>query len=493
MNAPAPKPRKVAADSAPTPLDPVESDRLLQPCAEADGLGLAVSGGPDSLALMRLVADWRARSRPDLPVVVFTVDHGLRPGSADEADRVAGWARTAGLEHKTLLWEGRKPAAGIQAAAREARYRLLAEACAKAGLSHLATAHHLDDQAETLLLRLARGSGVDGLSAMPELTQWPGLTMVRPLLDTPRARLVATLEAIGQPWIEDPSNDDPRFARARLRKLMPALAEEGMTARRLADTAQRLRRARTALEATAAELHNAAVSEDAAGFCRLDRAVLAAAPEEIGLRVLARLLMGVGGSDYPPRLDRLERLYGLVTDDLPSADWRGATLSGCRVMASGADVLVVREMGRDGLPVDRFAGSGTMVWDRRFRIGSYPDSKVDGSGSKIESFVVRALGVDGVARIREDSRLRDIPLAAARAAPGVFAGDRLVAAPLVERQPGTYSPPDFAFAFLGGSRFAAAAARNRGNDTPAAPGGGELTRRHGNDGLQSYLLEIEIR
>ena len=453
----------MAADRDTIALTAAEADRLLAPFAAAAGLGLAVSGGADSLALMRLVADWRTRSRPDLPVVVLTVDHGLRPEAAEEARQVAQWARDAGLEHRTLVWKGSKPSAGIQAAAREARYRLLVEACAEHGLSHLLTAHHLDDQAETLLLRLARGSGVDGLSAMPETAEWPGVTMSgpaigRPLLDVPKARLVATLGAHRQDWIEDPSNADARFARARLRDLMPALAREGMTARRLAETAKRMRRARAALEQTAAGLHRAAVTADPAGFCRLDRGTLLAAPEDIGLRVLARLLMGVGGADYAPRLDRLERLYARL--GAASAGSGAVTLSGCRVVISGEAATVFRETGRAGLPVERVDGPGPVVWDRRFRLDI-------GKSAERHALTVRALGSAGLSRIREISGLRDIPPAAARVAPGVFAGDRLVAAPLVEAEPGPYSPDGFSFAFLGAGRFAA-----RSGDGTGPNGGG---------------------
>lgn len=442
----------MAAETQHEPLTDAEADRLLSSFANADGLGLAVSGGPDSVALMRLVAGWRVRQCPDLPVIVLTVDHGLRPEAAAEARQVATWARDCGLTHRTLHWEGHKPVADIQAAARTARYRLMADACANAGLSHLLTAHHLDDQAETLLLRLARGSGVDGLSAMPEAARWPGLLLARPFIDVPRGRLAATLAALGQPWIDDPSNDNPKFARVRLRSMMPSLAAEGMTARRLAETAKRMRRARAALETMAADLHRTAVTEDMAGFCRVDLAAFGSAPEEIGLRVLARLLMGIGGSDYPPRLECLERLYDAVLDDTRSGG--GATLCGCRIVRSGTALIVFRETGRTGLPVQPVNPAGTLVWDRRFRI----DAACDVVGSGLQ---VRALGEEGVKRVRENSSLRIIPVEAARVSPGIFDGDRLIAAPLVEDRAGgmaggPYSPPEFAIAFTGRSRFAGA-------------------------------------
>ncbi|MEJ8574089.1 tRNA lysidine(34) synthetase TilS [Microbaculum marinum] len=434
----------MAAHSADAPLSRPEADRLLAPLAAAAGIGLAVSGGADSLALMRLAADWRHRLHPRLPMMVFTVDHALRPEAAAEAAQVAEWARAAGLEHATLVWEGAKPRADIAAAAREARYRLLVEACAAHGLSHLVTAHHRDDQAETLLMRLARGSGVDGLAAMPEASDWRGVVHLRPFLGTAKARLGATLARFGQTWIEDPSNRDDRFARSRIRALMPDLAKEGLASQRLAETARRMRRARAALESAAADLHRAVVREDPAGFCRIDREAWSSAPEELGLRVLARLLMGIGGTDYPPRLERLERLYGDLTceTEAPAA----ATLNGCRVVRSPETVLVLREAGRVGLPVVSLDAAPGVVWDRRFRI--------DRAGAPAKGLTVRALGADGVAVVRRTSELRAIPVVAARVAPAVFLGETLLAAPLVEARPGPYSGAEFTFSFVGAARFA---------------------------------------
>lgn len=448
----------MAAEAATTPIDAAEADRLLAGLEAASGLAVAVSGGADSVALMRLVADWRSRERSGLPVVALTVDHGLRTESAGEARRVKRWAKAVGLDHETLAWTGEKPGSDIQAGAREARYSLLAQACVRRGLSHLVTAHHLDDQAETLLLRLARGSGVDGLSAMPSTSDWLGVRLARPLLDIHKGRFVATLERLGQDWIEDPSNTDRRYARARIRALMPELAAEGMTARRLADTARRMRRARAALESAAADLHLSAVSEDAAGFCLIDRRVLCAAPEEIALRVLARLLMGIGGSDYPPRVERLERLHARLAGDAGDAGSGGrsvVTLSGCRLVVDGGNILIHRESGRTGLPVEPLPGSGALVWDRRFRI----DAAGRRTGGRL---LVRALGADGVAAVRRQSRLRDIPAAIARVAPGVFSGDRLVAAPSVEAEPGPFSPGHLSVDFVGRSRFASAARAGTG-------------------------------
>lgn len=442
-----------AVPSSENPLTSAEADALFAPLAGAGGIALAVSGGADSVALMRLVADWRARNGLAMPVTVFTVDHGLRAEARAEAEQAGAWARAVGLNHEILTWHGEKPVADIQAAARAARYRLLVDACARSGLSHLALAHHRDDQAETVLMRLARGSGVDGLAAMAEDTVRDGLTVVRPLLDQPKARLVATLRALGQDWIEDPSNADKRFARPRLRSLMPALAGEGMTAERLADTARRMRRVRAALDQAAGELHEHCVSEDRAGFCRLDRDRFADAPEEIGLRVLSRLLMGIGGGDYPPRLDRLERLYGLLTVPMGEDDSGTiATLAGCRIGARRGALWVSREWGRSGLPVTEIADARPVNWDGRFEVRS--DLAISGAKSGEAAYSVRALGRDGLQVLRAGSRLREMPAAVAHVAPAVFRGPKLVAAPLVEAEPGPYSPPGFTFRFLGRTKFA---------------------------------------
>ncbi|TAN55437.1 MAG: tRNA lysidine(34) synthetase TilS, partial [Magnetospirillum sp.] len=268
----------------------------LGPFESRPRLAVAVSGGGDSLALVLLAAEWAGAQGGE--VVAVTVDHRLRPASGEEAARVGHWLGAHGIGHRTLTWDGMKPAADLQAAARRARYELLGAFCRSAGILHLLLAHHREDQAETLLLRLGRGSGVDGLAAMAmdRPTRWGRL--LRPLLDTPRQRLRATLSVRGQPWIEDPSNSSAVFARVRLRQLAPALAAEGLGADRLAATARRLARVRDALEQAVAEAACRSVVLHPAGFARCDAAVLARLPDEIGLRLLARLVSVMGGGEY---------------------------------------------------------------------------------------------------------------------------------------------------------------------------------------------------
>ncbi|MFO1060469.1 MAG: ATP-binding protein [Dongiaceae bacterium] len=243
------------------------------------------------------------------------------------------------------------------------RYALLAGWCRRRGALHLLLAHQQEDQAETLLLRLARGSGLSGLAAMPAVAERGGLRLLRPLLAVPRARLAALLRAAGQPWIEDPSNRDPAYGRVRLRRLAPALAAEGLTAPRLADTAARLGQARAALEAELAAWLAAAAAIRPEGYLWLDRGRLAAARPDLALAALGRCLATVGGADYPPRLERLERLCRALLAPDPGA----ATLGGCRVVPRGGRLLLCREPAAASAALPLLPG-GAVLWDGRFRL-----------------------------------------------------------------------------------------------------------------------------
>ena len=336
----------------------------LEPFEPQPHVAAAVSGGADSLALTFLLHDWLAARGGRL--AAFTVDHGLRPESAAEAAAVGRLLTGAGIAHRVLRWDGagclKKDGGSRQAAARAARYRLLLEACEAAGIFHLALAHHLEDQAETFLLRLGRGSGLDGLAAMAPVSETSGLRLLRPLLALPKARLLATLEARRLRWVEDPSNDDTAYARVRLRRLLPELAGEGMTPARLGSASRHLGRARAALEGDVAAVLARAVRPDPAGFLDLDPAVLAGASGEVSRRALARCLMAVGGRDYTPRLERLERLHACLARGLD----RAVTLGGCRIVARGGRWLIVREAGRSAAAA--LQPGGRLLWDGRFEV-----------------------------------------------------------------------------------------------------------------------------
>lgn len=340
-------------------------------------IAVACSGGADSLALAILADEWvRALGGRTTALVV---DHAMRPESAEEAVIVAGRLRALGIEAEILTRAGAAPASDRQAAARRARYALLRRWCEAAGVLHLLLAHHRQDQAETLLLRLARGSGVDGLGAMAPLVELAELRLLRPLLDVPRDRLVALLDARGQPYVDDPSNRNQEFARIRMRSLLPQLSDEGLTAARLAGTARRMGRARAALEQATVALLAEAVGIYPQGYAVLSPAPLLRAPEEIGLRALARILACIGGAEHVTRLERLERLYRWL-----GAGGGGRTLAGCRLLRRRGGILVCREAA--AIEGGRAARPG-LIWDRRFRIAA--------SGGFADGVEIGALGGDG--------------------------------------------------------------------------------------------------
>ena len=319
------------------------------------GLVLAVSGGSDSTALLVMTARWAEQLRKRLKrapkLLAVTIDHGLRPESKHEAAQVRRLARRLGIPHRTLRWSGRKPKTGLQEAARFARYRLLAEAATRAGFEHILTAHTLDDQAETVLFRLARGSGLTGLAGIAHASPVPAggktsVFLVRPLLSVSKARLAATLKNAGIDHSEDPTNRDPRFTRTRLRALMPRLAREGLDARSLARLAARMRRA----EATVEFAVGAARAALAPGPWRERGPIAFAAahfydlPDEVALRLLGRAIAHAG-NEGPIELGKLEMLYdALRTSDAPLR----RTLAGALVTLGGGRLVVERAPPRRG-------------------------------------------------------------------------------------------------------------------------------------------------
>lgn len=383
------------------PIGALEFERLARsvgPFAPSPRVAVATSGGVDSVALCLLAHRWAAASGGECHALV--VDHGLRPESAEECRRIAGWLTRGGIETRVLTWTGRKPVRGIQEAAREARYGLLSSWCRDHGSRDLMLAHHRDDQAETFLLRLGRKSGLDGLATMAGVSHRAGIRVVRPLLGVPKARLIATVRAFGHPWIEDPSNRDPRFARSLIRELLPTLGAVGVTSESIAASARRLGRARAALEHYASELVRECVRSHEAGFCWLDRDALLASPDEVGLRVLSRVVSAVGARPAPPRHDRLERAYAEIAGGAAS---KGRTLAGCRIVGRGRRLLICREARGTGRAVTLRPGQNRR-WDARF------DVRVDvrarpGPEAACE---VRRLGAEGWRIVTEDREMRPL-------------------------------------------------------------------------------------
>lgn len=383
-------------------------------------VALALSGGRDSVALLRLAAEYARRAGGT--VFAFTVDHGLRPEAASEAQRAAGWATAAGVPHRILHWTGDKPVSGVQAAARTARYRLLIEAAQREACDALLMAHTLDDQAETLFMRLSRGAGPQGLAAMREesfVASGAGapLRLLRPLLSFSRAAVTQWLEAAGQDFIDDPSNDDPAYERVRVRALLAALGEQGLlTAEALGEAA---RKAAEAAERLAAQ-------EDALfgalggcvygwGGVSLER-WWEGAPGATGLA--RRLVYAAGGGDYPPEADAAA---AAVSNALEVG---AGTLGGALVKLWKGRLWFLREpaamTGRAGTPpMTPVPLNGALLWDRRFVI-----SAAEGGDCEIAP-----IGAAAGAFLGTRAGLFTGPEEGLAALPGVYRGGVLIGAP----------------------------------------------------------------
>ena len=387
-------------------------------------LAIGVSGGSDSRALLELTA--LLRDRLSLDLHCLTVDHGLRGASAAEAAAVARRCAVLGIPHATLQWEGTKPSANLAAAAREARYRLMRSWRVANSVSTLAVAHTSNDAAETFLLRLARGSGVDGLSLMAERIDegeenGVTLTLIRPLLDVSREDLRAVCRAVGADWIEDPTNEDLRFDRPKARKALKALEPLGITTDRLVKTARQMRRAREALDLDTVKLLGQALEWNLAlGWAALSVDSFRIAPREIALRAFAATLCTVAAAAYRPRLERLEAALDAILDDGSGVN---RTLHGCVIeRATPGIVAISREAAACEGAVSLKAGEERR-WDGRFRV------RVSRLG-----LIARALGEDGVVAIRRDQAdeidpaWAAAPRAARVATCAVYDGDEIVAA-----------------------------------------------------------------
>ena len=323
------------------PGELIDSGAIFAPLAEFRRIGLAVSGGPDSLALLLLATEFANQHAAHERFVVYSVDHGLRPEAAGEVAYVTDTARKLGFAARALKWEGPKPTTGIQQAARTARYGLIAEAMAADETEILLTAHHLGDQAETVLMRLAHGSGIEGLRGMDYFAEIAGLVVVRPLLGVDPAELAQIVAASGLKPVIDPSNTDTDYERVRWRQILPQLAALGLDARRLSRFADRMRDADRALVAMAAAVETGLDPD--AGTRSVTRAVLLRAPRAVAIRVMATLLDEVGGGQKPHDLASVEAL----TDRLRTvAALKRTSLHGCLIESDGTTVVVAREPGR---------------------------------------------------------------------------------------------------------------------------------------------------
>lgn len=362
--APRRKPSVLAA-----PPDPTAD---FAPLLAESHVALAVSGGSDSTALMCLAAAWARTNHPALRLSVLTVDHGLRPEAAAEARQVGAWAAARGLAHHALRWNSEpKPATGLQAKARAARYGLMAAWCRSHGAGALLTAHTLDDQAETVLMRLSRTTSPESLAGIRPVGGWDGLPLLRPLLRVKRQSLRDWLAEHRQPWIDDPSNEDVRFERVRARRRLAAMDPE--MAPRLAALAERCARAAMLLDRTARRWISVSLQEHQAGICHVASTDFCVLPAALQERILGIVIACYGGDQAQPEAEELRRI----------ARWACAaegpvrcTLGGALLGRRKAGFWVTREAGRIEASPQTVPESGKLLWDKRFLVEAAAGSTV---------------------------------------------------------------------------------------------------------------------
>lgn len=369
-------------------------------------LGVAVSGGGDSVALLHLLS--RCFEPGCVTLMAATVDHGLRAGAADEAAAVGALAQRMGIAHSVLRWRGWDGTGNLQDRARRARYDLLTGWARSHDLAALALGHTADDQAETVLMRLARAAGVSGLAAIPRRRSQDGVLLVRPLLGLSRARLRDYLRENDLAWVDDPTNEDTAFDRIKARKALEVLAPLGITASGLAEVAENMAQARDALDWYAFLAARDLVACDG-GDLLVDLRGYRILPAETARRLLAHAIRWVGGGEYPPRRAPLAAAVEALRRG------NSATLGGCRIAAAGRTARIFRELAA----VRDLRVAPGALWDGRWRL----------TGGDAVGCEIRALGRHGLASCpgwRETGR----PEAALAASPAVWHGDDLVAAPL---------------------------------------------------------------
>lgn len=415
-------------------------ERAMARLAPGSSMALAVSGGADSLALLHLCCAWNKAESQPRTLVALTVDHGLREESAEEAKQVAEWAATLDVPHVTLKWSHDNPTANVEAEARRARYDLMTRYCNTHGIKDLLTGHHRDDQAETFLMRLMRGSGVSGLAAMGEVRDLsrfgPGLRLLRPLLEVGKADLEDLLKEVHQPWFQDPSNEDEAFTRSRVRQLAQTFAGFDLDRDRLVATAERMREADAVLQAVTDALWRSAVEVDPLGALKVDLKAYRSALSDTRMRLLSLVLRGVSGADYGPRYIRLLRLDEALIEATDGA----ATLHGCKVSWAENRLLVMRELRPASEAVQIFA-QGSELWDGRFWID--PDDKaVPAVEGDLE---IRAVGEAGLVQLKREGG--GLPEGATREVvmtlPALWQGEVLLAVPEI-----SYGPPVFKARFI---------------------------------------------
>lgn len=369
-------------------------------------IGIAVSGGGDSMAMLHLASAWADTAGVEIHVV--TVDHGLRAEAALEAQLVAKVAADLGHSHDTLHWKNWDGSGNLQDSARQARYELISEWAAGRGISQVALGHTVDDVAETFVMRLAREAGVDGLAAMKARRLIDGITFVRPILRIERDTLRDFLLRHGHQWVDDPSNDDLKFERVRVRRVMQALDTLGIGRDTLATVAHNLASAREALAWQTFMMAKNVVHAEG-GCIVIDRKIFRTFHDEIARRLLIHALKWVATTRYGPRRATANRVLGAISQA------KVFTLHGCHVGGNEDTIRIFREYNA----VKDHIVHSSAIWDNRWKL----------VGPAVPGACLRALGTEGLRQCR-NWRETNLTAEILMATPALWRGDVLIAAPL---------------------------------------------------------------
>jgi len=378
-------------------------------------IAIAVSGGGDSMALAILAHEWVKINGGEL--IALTIDHGLRIESSAEANEVHKFLTSLGIKHEVLNWEGEKPKTRIEEEARKARYNLLIARCKELDFYVLAVAHNIEDQIETFWMRLSHGSGLDGLSAMSRIREVDGVSIIRPLMSFSRKKLRATCEKYNIKWIEDPSNQDKKYLRVKLRKFESFLFEEGLTPKRLTKTIKKLENSRQALE----YLTDIAIKDSLIiypeGYALLKKKQWLKYPIDIRQRVLSQALQTIFPKKYPSGFDIIEEICNSMVEER----FKGRTLSGCEIFpSSSGDIFISRE--ENNIEPAIFIKEN-VIWDKRFIC----------SAINSESLKLGTLGEEGLSELRKNKdtlkSIKNLPFKIKKLLPAIWEEDILLAVP----------------------------------------------------------------
>ncbi|PIB24024.1 tRNA lysidine(34) synthetase TilS [Amylibacter kogurei] len=377
--------------------------------ALSDGaIGAAVSGGSDSIAMLTLLADWCAQNERNL--FVATVNHNLRKEAASEAAFVAEFCAKRGIAHETLIWSGWDQQGNLQDAARNARKHLLSQWAKKNAIQTIMIGHTKDDQAETVLMRLLRGSGVDGISGIFPIEVADGLTWMRPLLEYNRQDLRDYLVSINQTWVDDPSNTETRFDRVKLRNILQDIKDAGLSTHGIMTTANNMKRARHYLENALSNAASDICQVTGAGSILIDKAKFCVLDAELRLRLVAHCLKQISGGIYPPRLNALEMVVGRLLSG------QSASLNGC-LLRLRVDKMI--EISREPNAMSSQQGI-TNLFDNVWEITS---------AQKSSDVIVAPLGETGISQVT-DWRELGFSRYALMATPAIWRKEELIAAPI---------------------------------------------------------------